>query len=178
MEKIPAKQIIHDVYRYSFANRGIIFKLTWFAVLLYTALRYLDSEFAPHGSTVASLGWGLIAAGLRLLIFSMVAVVLTRQVLGLRSGDTGFPLRFGDAESNMFLASVGCSAAIFGVAILAIIPFVVFFVLTQSLNLPTWVIGGLGMIVVLALLIFASAIFLFPARCGRSCAKPATRQEL
>jgi hypothetical protein len=162
MEKIPISKTIRDAYSYLFANIGIVFGLTWFAALLNTSLNCLFSEptalFGASRDAVTLASLWLISSVVLVLVYSVAAVVLTRHALGLRSQRTSFYFAFGKAEWRLFLASAECLvatlagmvASTLGIALLALTGL-----------FPIWLVGGLAIIAILALIAFVSVRYLF-----------------
>ena len=158
MAQIPVKDTIVRTYRYTFDNFRILFGLTWLAALASTALDPLANVLGkPDGGSVgvvADLVWFLIYVA----IYSIAAVVVTRQALGVRSGFTPFHFAFGKAEWQLFVASVGCTAATTAAVILSSIGIAI---ASVAVGAPPAFGGILIFGVILAGLVFVGVRYLF-----------------
>ena len=129
MQKIPVRETIAFAYRFLFARIGTIVGIAWLPAVLSSAASYLIGSYAvthraeldagdPQTAVAYFLVW---FAGLMVTIFaaSVVAVAITRQVLG--QGSSGVVLYFaaGRSEWRMFAANVRYLLAIGGLVALA-----------------------------------------------------------
>jgi hypothetical protein len=116
MQKIPVGETIAFAYRFLFARIGTIIGIAWLPAVLSSAASYLISTYAAThraeldaGDPQAGLAYFLVFfAGLLVTVFaaSVVAVAITRQVLG--QGSSGVVLYFaaGRSEWRMFAANI------------------------------------------------------------------------
>ena len=91
MQRIPVLQTARATYALVIANIGTIFGLTWIADILYNGLSYLEQS-APLQAPDLRLAGSVLKVScfllVHLLLYAVAAVVLTRQMLGLRKGHT------------------------------------------------------------------------------------------
>ena len=95
MQKIPVGQTIAFAYRYVFSHIGTIIGLTWLPAVLSSGVSYAGYRYAAAhrveidaGDSQAAgvyLFLSLLGLVVTLLAVSIVAVAITRQVLGQRS---------------------------------------------------------------------------------------------
>ena len=116
MQKIPVGETIAFAYRFLFARIGTIVGIAWLPAVLSSAASYLISTYAvthraelEAGDPQAGVAYFLVSfAGLLVTVFaaSVVAVAITRQVLG--EGSSGVVLYFaaGRSEWRMFAANI------------------------------------------------------------------------
>jgi hypothetical protein len=131
MHKIPVGQTIALAYRFLFTEIGTILGICWFPALLsslasyftafYAALHRADIE-AGYAPTVAA--YAIVSVlGLAITIFaaSVMAVALTRHVLGRRVTGVVAYFAVGPVEWRMFAASIRYIAGSMLLVILAVI---------------------------------------------------------
>ena len=116
MQPIPVGETIAFAYRFLFARIGTIIGIAWLPAVLSSAASYLISTYAAThraelevGDPQAAMAYFLVSfAGLMVTVFaaSVVAVAITRQVLG--QGSSGMVLYFaaGRSEWRMFAANI------------------------------------------------------------------------
>jgi hypothetical protein len=123
MQKIPVGQTIAFAYHFLFARIGTIIGIAWLPAVVSSAVSYMISTYAAMhraefeaGDPRATAAYMLISLlGLVVTIFmaSVVAVAITRQVLG--EGSSGVVLYFaaGRSEWRMLAANVRYLLAVF-----------------------------------------------------------------
>ena len=133
MHKIPVGQTIALAYRFLFTEIGTILGICWFPALLSSIASYFTAVYAAmHRADIESGDVPIVAAyafvsilGLAVTIFaaSVMAVALTRHVLGRRVTGVVAYFAVGPVEWRMFAASVryivGSAAIIVIAAIIA-----------------------------------------------------------
>lgn len=116
MHKIPVGQTIAQAYRFLFSEIGTILGICWFPALLSSLAGYFTAAYgAMHrpdidaGDARIEAAYTLLSVmGLGITIFagSVMAVALTRHVLGKRTSGVVAYFAVGPLEWRMFLASV------------------------------------------------------------------------
>jgi hypothetical protein len=147
MQKIPVGQTIAFAYHFLFARIGTIIGIAWIPAVLSSAVSYLISTYAAThraefeaGDPQAAGAYMLISLlGLVVTIFmaSVVAVAITRQVLG--EGSSGVVLYFaaGRTEWRMLAANVRYLLAVFAmIAFAATITILAFLLSGIPLDAP------------------------------------------
>jgi hypothetical protein len=120
--QIPIKETIVRTYRYTFDNFRVLFGLTWLAALAFTTIgplaRALVGESDRGAKAIATIIalFVIYTAG-----YSVAAIAVTRQTLGMQSGFRPFHLSFGKAEWRLFVSNIQCVAAIVAVMLLLIL---------------------------------------------------------
>lgn len=112
MNKLPVGQIIRQAYAFTFQDIGTVIGLIWVPTVIQAAVNFfvlrayypavadaIDAGAAPAGA-VTLLPFVLIVV--TLLAFSMIAVALCQQVMGIRQGTAFAHLAFGAAELKVF----------------------------------------------------------------------------
>ncbi|MBS0472781.1 MAG: hypothetical protein JSR60_17050 [Proteobacteria bacterium] len=112
MNKLPVGQVIRQAYAFAFQEIGTVIGLIWVPTVIQAAVNFfvlrayypavadaLESGAAPAGS-VTLLPFLLIVV--TLIAFSMIAVALCQQVMGIRQGPAFAHLAFGAAELKVF----------------------------------------------------------------------------
>lgn len=131
MHKIPVGQTIASAYRFLFNEIGTILGICWFPAVLSSVASYLTSLYgALHQADITGGDMRVRAAyfivtllGLAVTIFaaSVMAVAITRHVLGRRATGVIAYFAIGPAEWRMFLASIRYIAGSSATIILAIL---------------------------------------------------------
>jgi MFS family permease len=123
MQKIPVGQTIASAYQFLFARIGTIIGIAWLPAVLSSAVSYMIHTYAAMhraeleaGDPQATGAYVVVSLlGLLVTIFmaSVVAVAITRQVLG--QGSSGVVLYFaaGRSEWRMLAANIRYLLAIF-----------------------------------------------------------------
>src|SRR5260221_10976820 len=123
MQKIPVGQTIAFAYHFLFARIGTIIGIAWLPAVLSSAVSYMITTYAAMhraefeaGDPQATGAYMIVSLlGLAVTIFmaSVVAVAITRQVLG--QGSSGVVLYFaaGRTEWRMLAANVRYLLALF-----------------------------------------------------------------
>jgi hypothetical protein len=116
MQKIPVGQTIAFAYRFLFAEIGIIVGIAWIPAILSSFESYLVRIYASMnraeleaGDRAAAGAYFLVSLGsLLVTIFasSMVAVAITRQILGPRKSGVIAYFAIGKTEWRMFNANM------------------------------------------------------------------------
>lgn len=116
MQNIPVGQTIAQAYRFLFTEIGTILGICWFPALLSSLAGYFTAVYAAvhrpdfdAGDPRIEAAYTLLSVlGLAITIFagSVMAVALTRHVLGRRSSGVVAYFAVGPVEWRMFLASV------------------------------------------------------------------------
>jgi hypothetical protein len=116
MHKIPVGQTIALAYRFLFLEIGTILGICWFPALLSSLASYLTALYAAmHAEQIQArelgpeIAYGFVSAmGIAITIFaaSVMAVALTRHVLGRRATGVVAYFAVGPAEWRMFGAIV------------------------------------------------------------------------
>jgi hypothetical protein len=128
MDKIPVGQTISLAYRFLFTEIGTILGICWFPALLSSLASYFTAIYAAmHRADIQAGDPRIVAAyaivsvlGLSITIFaaSVMAVALTRHVLGRRVTGVVAYFAVGPVEWRMFTASIRYIA---GAAVLVVI---------------------------------------------------------
>ena len=131
MHKIPVGQTIASAYRFLFSEIGTILGICWFPAVLSSLASYLTYLYAAlHQADIAAgdirvrvVYFIVTILGLAVTIFaaSVMAVAITRHVLGRRVTGVVAYFAVGPAEWRMFLASIRYIAGATATIILAII---------------------------------------------------------
>jgi len=123
MQKIPVGQTIALAYHFLFARIGTIIGIAWLPAVLSSAVSYMISTYAAMHraefeagdprATAAYMFLSLLGLVVTLFMTSVVAVAITRQVLG--AGSSGVVLYFaaGRTEWRMLAANVRYLLAVF-----------------------------------------------------------------
>jgi len=123
MQKIPVGQTIALAYHFLFARIGTIIGIAWLPAVLSSAVSYMISTYAAMHraefeagdprATAAYMLVSLLGLVVTLFMTSVVAVAITRQVLG--EGSSGVVLYFaaGRTEWRMLAANVRYLLAVF-----------------------------------------------------------------
>ena len=123
MQKIPVGQTIALAYHFLFARIGTIIGIAWLPAVLSSAVSYMISTYAAMHraefeagdprATAAYMILSLLGLVVTLFMTSVVAVAITRQVLG--EGSSGVVLYFaaGRTEWRMLAANVRYLLAVF-----------------------------------------------------------------
>jgi len=123
MQKIPVGQTIALAYHFLFARIGTIIGIAWLPAVLSSAVSYMISTYAAMHraefeagdprATAAYMFLSLLGLVVTLFMTSVVAVAITRQVLG--QGSSGVVLYFaaGRTEWRMLAANVRYLLAVF-----------------------------------------------------------------
>ncbi len=123
MQKIPVGQTIALAYHFLFARIGTIIGIAWLPAVLSSAVSYMISTYAAMHraefeagdprATAAYMLVSLLGLVVTLFMASVVAVAITRQVLG--EGSSGVVLYFaaGRTEWRMLAANVRYLLAVF-----------------------------------------------------------------
>jgi hypothetical protein len=142
MQKIPVGQTIALAYQFLFARIGTIIGIAWLPAVLSSAASYLISTYAAMhraelqaGEPQATGAYIAVSAlGLLVTIFmaSVVAVAITRQVLG--QGSSGVVLYFaaGRSEWRMLAANIRYLLSIFALVSLAALITILAFLLSGT----------------------------------------------
>jgi hypothetical protein len=140
MQKIPVGQTIAFAYHFLFARIGTIIGIAWLPAVLSSAVSYMTSTYAANhrvefeaGDPQATGAYFLIsifALVVTVFMASVVAVGITRQVLG--QGSSGVVLYFaaGRTEWRMLAANVRYLLAIFAMIAFATTITVIAFLLS------------------------------------------------
>ena len=140
MQKIPVGQTIAFAYHFLFARIGTIIGIAWLPAVLSSAASYLIHTYAAThraeleaGDPQAAGAYFVVSMlGLLVTIFmaSVVAVAITRQVLG--QGSTGVVLYFaaGRSEWRMLAANIRYLLAIGALVALAVLITILAFLLS------------------------------------------------
>jgi hypothetical protein len=147
MQKIPVGQTIAFAYHFLFARIGTIIGIAWLPAVLSSAVSYMITTYAAmhraefEAGDPRAAGAYLVVSilGLVVTIFmaSVVAVAITRQVLG--QGSSGVVLYFaaGRSEWRMLAANVRYLLAIFAlIALAALITILAFMLSGIPLDAP------------------------------------------
>jgi hypothetical protein len=147
MQKIPVGQTIAFAYHFLFARIGTIIGIAWLPAVLSSAASYMISTYAAMhraefeaGDPQATGAYMVVSMlGLMVTMFmaSVVAVAITRQVLG--QGSSGVVLYFaaGRTEWRMLAASIRYLLAIFAlIALAALITILAFLLSGIPLDAP------------------------------------------
>jgi hypothetical protein len=147
MQKIPVGQTIAFAYHFLFARIGTIVGIAWLPAILSSVVSYMIATYAAMhraefeaGDPQATGAYIVISMfGLMVTIFmaSVVAVAITRQVLG--QGSSGVVLYFaaGRTEWRMLAANVRYLLAIFAlIALAALITILAFMLSGIPLDAP------------------------------------------
>jgi hypothetical protein len=131
MHKIPVGQTIASAYRFLFNEIGTVLGICWFPAVLSSLASYGTYLYAAlHQADLAGGDVGVRATyfivtilGLAVTIFSasVMAVAITRHVLGHRATGVIAYFAIGPAEWRMFLASIRYIAGSSATIILAIL---------------------------------------------------------
>ncbi len=131
MDKIPVGQTIALAYRFLFTEIGTILGICWFPALLSSLASYFTAVYAAvhradieagYAPTVAA--YAIVSVlGLAITIFaaSVMAVALTRHVLGRRVTGVVAYFAVGPVEWRMFAASIRYIAGSMLLVILAVV---------------------------------------------------------
>lgn len=116
MDKIPVRQTIVQAYRFLFTEIGTILGICWFPAVLSSLAGYFTAVYAAvhrpdidAGDPRIELAYTVLSVfGLAITIFagSVMAVALTRHVLGRRSTGVVAYFAVGPVEWRMFLAGI------------------------------------------------------------------------
>jgi hypothetical protein len=115
MNKIPVGRVIGRTYAFTFGEIGTVIGLIWIPTVLSVVGNFLVQRMMagqpmpdPAGPPAMPPGFGLSILFLVLSLFLsvMVAVALTRQVLGLRQGPAFAHFAIGGEEFRVFGAFV------------------------------------------------------------------------
>ncbi len=140
MQKIPVGQTIASAYQFLFARIGTIIGIAWLPAVLSSAVSYMIRSYAAMhraeleaGDPQATGAYVVVSLlGLLVMIFmaSVVAVAITRQVLG--QGSSGVVLYFaaGRSEWRMLAANIRYLLAIFVLVGLALLITILAFLLS------------------------------------------------
>ncbi|MGD0144590.1 MAG: hypothetical protein ABSC92_15660 [Rhizomicrobium sp.] len=186
MDKIPVGRTIGQSYSFAFGRYLPLLGIVWLPVLLiglfgyfilipfYQSFPDLIREMAlnPHNPRIlppeiySTVRWIGLLDIVALLIFAMITVGITKEVLGLRQGPRFVYLSFGAAElrvvGSYFILLALLYAAMIAVAIvgglLGALLYAVAsgFVQGDSKSLSGW---GVGAIVALAVVVYCAAIY-------------------
>lgn len=132
MHRIPIGQTIVQAYRFLFTEIGTIIGICWFPAVLSSLASYFTAIYAAvHRADIEAGDLRIVAAytvvsvlGLAVTIFagSVMAVALTRHVLGRRATGVVAYFAVGPLEWRMFLASIRYIAgSVFLVIVAAIV---------------------------------------------------------
>jgi hypothetical protein len=131
MHKIPVGQTIASAYRFLFNEIGTILGICWFPAVLSSLASYLTYLYAAlHQADIAggdlrvrAIYFIVTILGLAVTIFSasVMAVAITRHVLGRRVAGVIAYFAVGPAEWRMFMASIRYIAGSTATIILVII---------------------------------------------------------
>jgi hypothetical protein len=131
MHKIPVGQTIASAYRFLFSEIGTILGICWFPAVLSSLASYLtylyaalhQADIAAGDIRVRAVYFIVTILGLAVTIFaaSVMAVAITRHVLGRRVAGVIAYFAVGPAEWRMFLASIRYIAGATATIIFAII---------------------------------------------------------
>ena len=116
MDKIPVGQTIGQAYRFLFTEIGTILGICWFPALLSSLAGYFTATYGamhrldiaagdPRSEAVYTL-FSVLGLGVTIFAGSVMAVALTRHVLGRRTSGVVAYFAVGPVEWRMFLASV------------------------------------------------------------------------
>ena len=147
MQKIPVGQTIASAYRFLFSEIGTIVGIAWIPALLSSFENYLVRIYASMnrpaleaGDPTAAGAYFMVSLGsLLVTIFasSMVAVAITRQILGTRRSGVIAYFAIGKPEWRMFNANLRYVLGIVVLVVLAVAISVVAFLLAGiPLNAP------------------------------------------
>ena len=122
MQRLPVWKVVRESYAFLFDNFGTIVRLTWFPLLLAAiGDRLFERWNEEDGSTlviVASVPY----VAFSMLLYSIVWVAMTEQVLAPRQVRSLIYFRVGSKEWQLFRVTVGCTLlAILAMALAAIV---------------------------------------------------------
>jgi hypothetical protein len=115
MNKIPVGQVVGRAYAFTFGEIGTVIGLIWIPTVLsvvgnFFVQRMLASQPLPDAAgppgMPAGFGFLMLYLVASLLFTAMIAVALTRQVLGLRQGTAFAHVALGGEEFRVFGAFV------------------------------------------------------------------------
>ena len=131
MHKIPVGQTIASAYRFLFSEIGTILGICWFPAVLSSLASYLtylyaalhQADLAGGDVRVRAVYFFVTILGLAVTIFaaSVMAVAITRHVLGRRVTGVIAYFAIGPAEWRMFLASIRYIAGACATIVLAVL---------------------------------------------------------
>lgn len=180
--QIPVGKTIAYAYGFTFGNLGTIIGLTWLALLLavgsnYAVLEYTGLGTMTEGTVRANpalafqtLGWFLLSLLVAMFFGAIVAVALSRQALGLRTGGAIVHLAAGGTEWRMF---GGHLRYLLSVIVLAIISYIATLLIVLVIGFIANAMGGamaaagiIGLLGILGMVVLGGAVIFTLVRMG------------